>query len=1054
MKKSRVVAASFFTMVLLLSPALPASAATFDEFLSSFEEVSQPFQVDEQDPNYPTYGVAQESGTELSIEDVEAFILIPGRSLEASRVGLRPLEEWAGSVKGYRKSLPGEPNPADSSRLVIAALGRAEANGFFLLLVSLYQSFGEYEDASLQKYILSFSSSGRLVDGIPVFPSKAADWGLQMLPEDPTYHQGAPGLMSVTIDSLGHLLSTRRFVTGDVVTEVVRNEMGVSRDGSFQAVSPERRYLLSGVFQESSATSGKLFLFEPAEKPGNSGPLYLLYSGAHDDRPIEGEAPAGMAPDGLVSATTDSGLAFSATLAPGGGSATLTDPDGAEHALDIQFGPGGNGEKTMLSGWLWSGERDDPSSRFDGYLFAPAVLTSTAVRGGQDGVNLLGSPQVLFDARTRILGNLHQGDQEADPASISVGTMAREIPWLFNETQVRLTPRSAVLFEEVAACGTLAADAVVKWDDGNTALAAGTRCFVTFLGMVPDWAIPSKDTRITVAKVQFPVPAGSTVRFQWERMAGIVFSKPVQIRAGASTLSIFSAGFATSGPNRLTDAALSAPAKIAVGGKTVAMTDRVTFDEQGNVQSGRLQADTALTVGGKPVSFHGGYDPEKPDAGIIGIYANGRIRSGVLAAAADFQIGKSRVRLAAGDSVSFREDGTVEASSPGAGITVSAGGAQVRFKGGDLTVSPDGSIASGTLAEDTSLKIGGVATTFLGGSTVSFYPSGAARVGTIRQMTMTVGGFEVRIQGEEVFSEKGVPVYAVPLGPVTVGGTTYSFTSVKFDAAQHVVEADLSSPTDVLVGGRHYVFQETIRFFADGSVKAGVLSNLTEPFSATIEGKPFTTPLVYAEFNDDGGMAFANTARDNTLTFDGEAIPDWSLIYVYRSKRGDEAVYYLPRTDTYRLTLRQDLPFMIAGEEVWMPAGSKIDNGFFSNPPESTSVLLSKSEVTLNGKPIPLADTFVSRLELEKKIQEIRAKAMNVSSVYASSIDSRVRVRSAPNLQGETIGYLDKGDRVELLEESSARMKVGDMTDYWYRVRRISDGLSGWTYGYYLKQEK
>ena len=29
----------------------------------------------------------------------------------------------------------------------------------------------------------------------------------------------------------------------------------------------------------------------------------------------------------------------------------------------------------------------------------------------------------------------------------------------------------------------------------------------------------------------------------------------------------------------------------------------------------------------------------------------------------------------------------------------------------------------------------------------------------------------------------------------------------------------------------------------------------------------------------------------------------------------------------------------------------------------------------------------------------------------------------------------------------------GLMNDYWYQVRRLSDGLIGWSYGYYLKLE-
>jgi len=66
-------------------------------------------------------------------------------------------------------------------------------------------------------------------------------------------------------------------------------------------------------------------------------------------------------------------------------------------------------------------------------------------------------------------------------------------------------------------------------------------------------------------------------------------------------------------------------------------------------------------------------------------------------------------------------------------------------------------------------------------------------------------------------------------------------------------------------------------------------------------------------------------------------------------------------------------------------------------------------------------------------------------------IDSKVRIRSDGNLQAVQLGYLNKDDIVEILEMSNDKMKIGDMNDFWYRVKRLSDGLTGWTYGAFLK---
>jgi hypothetical protein len=72
----------------------------------------------------------------------------------------------------------------------------------------------------------------------------------------------------------------------------------------------------------------------------------------------------------------------------------------------------------------------------------------------------------------------------------------------------------------------------------------------------------------------------------------------------------------------------------------------------------------------------------------------------------------------------------------------------------------------------------------------------------------------------------------------------------------------------------------------------------------------------------------------------------------------------------------------------------------------------------------------------------------------AACIDTRVRVRSAAKLDAGTLGYLEKGDRLEVLERSAEAMKVDTMNDYWYRVRRVTDGLTGWSYGAFLKLDQ
>ncbi|AEE16455.1 SH3 domain-containing protein [Treponema brennaborense] len=63
--------------------------------------------------------------------------------------------------------------------------------------------------------------------------------------------------------------------------------------------------------------------------------------------------------------------------------------------------------------------------------------------------------------------------------------------------------------------------------------------------------------------------------------------------------------------------------------------------------------------------------------------------------------------------------------------------------------------------------------------------------------------------------------------------------------------------------------------------------------------------------------------------------------------------------------------------------------------------------------------------------------------------DSRVRVRSEPNLKCETLDYVNKGDSVKILDRSTDKQQIGDMNDYWYNVE-LQNGTKGWVYGAYI----
>lgn len=64
--------------------------------------------------------------------------------------------------------------------------------------------------------------------------------------------------------------------------------------------------------------------------------------------------------------------------------------------------------------------------------------------------------------------------------------------------------------------------------------------------------------------------------------------------------------------------------------------------------------------------------------------------------------------------------------------------------------------------------------------------------------------------------------------------------------------------------------------------------------------------------------------------------------------------------------------------------------------------------------------------------------------------DSRVRMREYPLLEAGHLAFLNNGDELEILDRSGIEVEISDMKDYWYKVRRISDGLEGWSYGAFI----
>lgn len=68
---------------------------------------------------------------------------------------------------------------------------------------------------------------------------------------------------------------------------------------------------------------------------------------------------------------------------------------------------------------------------------------------------------------------------------------------------------------------------------------------------------------------------------------------------------------------------------------------------------------------------------------------------------------------------------------------------------------------------------------------------------------------------------------------------------------------------------------------------------------------------------------------------------------------------------------------------------------------------------------------------------------------------SNVNVRAVPSLEGEKIFQLSNSQPVRIYLRSTNKMTIGNMTDYWYCVRRLdteseSEMKTGWIFGAFL----
>jgi len=81
--------------------------------------------------------------------------------------------------------------------------------------------------------------------------------------------------------------------------------------------------------------------------------------------------------------------------------------------------------------------------------------------------------------------------------------------------------------------------------------------------------------------------------------------------------------------------------------------------------------------------------------------------------------------------------------------------------------------------------------------------------------------------------------------------------------------------------------------------------------------------------------------------------------------------------------------------------------------------------------------------------EKLRAAGVVFVPAVGTLNASRVRIREHPSLKAKTLGHLEQGESVRVLERSGYREPIESMVAPWYRIE-TADGRAGWSYGYFI----
>ena len=101
-----------------------------------------------------------------------------------------------------------------------------------------------------------------------------------------------------------------------------------------------------------------------------------------------------------------------------------------------------------------------------------------------------------------------------------------------------------------------------------------------------------------------------------------------------------------------------------------------------------------------------------------------------------------------------------------------------------------------------------------------------------------------------------------------------------------------------------------------------------------------------------------------------------------------------------------------------------------------------RGEIVVEDDSEPVARAVNAPTETPNRVEAI---------AFGISKENRVRVRTGPGTETDTLGHLYVDDLLEIVERSKETFTVDDVTSPWHLVRTVT-GLEGWAFGGYIEE--